>query len=52
MADCDLILSMEALTELAEGVRAWCPVVPDYRDMEDAAKELIYLLASIRPQTS
>ena len=52
MADCDLILSMEALTELAEGVRAWCPVVPDYRDMEDAAKELIYLLASVRVRTA
>ncbi len=52
MADHDLILSIDALIELAERVSAWCPVVPDYGDMDDAAKELIYLLASVRARTT
>lgn len=46
MADNGMILNDGALSELIEGIRAWCPVVPDFGDMRDAAKELIYLLVS------
>ena len=48
MAKRTLALNTRALDELADGVRAWCPVVPGYGDMRDAARELIYLMASRR----
>ena len=48
MANDDIILNTRTLAELADGVRSWCPVVPGFGDMRDAAKELIYLLASRR----
>lgn len=48
MANSVLALNTRALTELADGVRVWRPVVPGYGDMRDAAKELVYLMASRR----
>lgn len=48
MLNDDSKLDVRALAELAEGVGSWCPVVPHFGDMRDAAKELIYLLVSRR----
>ena len=46
--DHDPALNVTTLFDLAEAVRLWCPVAPEFGDMRDAAGELIYLLVSRR----
>lgn len=44
----DPALNVTTLLDLAEAVRLWCPVTPEFGDVRDAARELIYLLVSRR----
>ena len=46
--DHDAALNVTALFDLAEAMRLWCPVAPEFGDVRDAARELIYLLVSRR----
>ena len=46
--DHDPALNVTTLFDLTEAMRLWCPVAPEFGDMRDAARELIYLLVSRR----